>query len=223
MITEITSRPGSSSNPGTPSGGATSTLGTPGRSLHVQPFNELTRRMTRQDMMEYLLCPDNKTMEEQRLLQKMAFYGAGGMSLAGVVTYWLAGKLPWHHFNSWYPPKAFVPFSRTCLAFCAASIPYVLSQQWGIAAIMKLPEDSQLSFMTRRYLMTQRGSVMFTRSEVREVTKQEMAEYGGVGAQDPRNAHMQAPPPGGGMNAEYTLSQEQFLPIAQSGYKPPPV
>ena len=204
------------------SGGATSKIGTPGQSLHFRPFNDLTRRMSRKDMTDFLFNTSNLNEHEKSILTQIAFFGLGGMLTTWSLTFYLTKYLPWGYFNIFSPPRGFVPFSRVCFAFSASSIPFVLSQQWGLQQILLLPEESQLAFQTRRYLMTQRGNVLFTRSEVREVPKEEMIRQGGVGLQNPRQASMQAPPPQGGGQVEYALAQDQYLPPAQAGYKPPP-
>lgn len=199
-------------------------IGQPGKTFHVRQFDDLTRRMTRSDMMKFVSDPNNLSEHEQGILTKMMYYGAGGSTLAGGLGFYVSRFLPWRYFNGdALPFKNFITVGRVGIGFAFASVPFVIAQKWGLEQILSLPEESRLAFMTRRFLMTQRGNVLFTRSEVQEITKDELKRRGAVGGMDPRNAVMQAQAPEGGINADYTLSQQQQLvPIAQTGYKPPP-
>eukprot|EP00759_Apiculatamorpha_spiralis_P041159 PhF_6_TR39763/c0_g1_i1/m.59165 len=207
----------------TPGGGgiSTSNVGTPGAGLHTRKFDELTRRMTRQDLMNFIMDEKNLTPIEKQLIEQTFMFSFGGMIAAGGITYGLTSYLPWRHFKPYLPFAKFVVASRVTLSLAAASIPFAVGQQWGLQQILALPEDSNLAFNTRRYLMTQQGNIMFSRTQAREIPKEELIASGAVGA-DPRNANMQMPDPRGGINPEYTLQQQQLVPIAQTGYKAAP-
>ena len=204
------------------SGGAASQVGQPGKTMYQRPVDELTRPMTRQDFINFISDPEQMDESERHLfytVSRVNFFSTFGGFAAG---FYLAKFFPWKKLEVLKPPKHYVMIGRTFIGFGFLSVSFLLSQRWALQQIMKLDEGSPLLFNTKRFLMSQRGNMMFARSEIKEITKADMEKFGGVGNNDAQDLMMKQPAPDGSINTEYSLSHEQFLPIAQTGYKPPP-
>ncbi|KNH03636.1 hypothetical protein XU18_3316 [Perkinsela sp. CCAP 1560/4] len=205
-----------------PGGGATPNVGQPGKTMYMRPFDDYTRPMTRSDFIKAINDPNELNDRERALLSKVAGIGIGS-TLSGFAFGFYGSKfLPWKKFERLSPPKHYVLIGRSIFGFGALGVAFIFSQRWGLQQIMNLGDESALLFHTKRFLMSQRGNMMFARSEIKSVSKSEMERLGNISSTDYRDHTMSTPAPDGSINTEFALSQEQFLPIAQTGYKPPP-
>eukprot|EP00009_Paramoeba_aestuarina_P012976 CAMPEP_0201528042 /NCGR_PEP_ID=MMETSP0161_2-20130828/37173_1 /ASSEMBLY_ACC=CAM_ASM_000251 /TAXON_ID=180227 /ORGANISM="Neoparamoeba aestuarina, Strain SoJaBio B1-5/56/2" /LENGTH=200 /DNA_ID=CAMNT_0047929157 /DNA_START=39 /DNA_END=638 /DNA_ORIENTATION=- len=196
-----------------PGGGAATTVGQPGKTMFTRPMDEYTRPMTREDYIKAVFDPKEMSPEERALFKKISTINAlstvGGFAFG----FYFSRFLPWKRFEALNPPKHYRAFGRTVMGFGMLSVSFVLSQRWGLQQIMNLGEDSPLLFHTKRFLMSQRGNMMFARSEMRVVTKDEIRERSDPDITNYSDKTMSSRAPDGKINAEFSLSQDQFLPI----------
>ena len=203
-------------------GGASSGVGQPGKSMYQRPFDDFTRPMTRGDLLNFLTDPNQMDESERQLLIKVMSVNMA-CTFGGFFTgFFFSRYLPWKRLEVLQPPKHYIFLGRLTMGFSLLSITYIASQRWALQQIMKLDENSPLLFNIKRFLLTQRGNMMFARAEVREISKAEIEQRGGVGSESAQDVIMKQPSPDGTINTEFSLAQQQLLPIAQTGYKPPP-
>ncbi|CAD2216015.1 hypothetical protein AGDE_00193 [Angomonas deanei] len=116
---------------------------------------------------------------------------------------------------------------RICFGVAAASIPYVLIQQWFVAKVLDMNErESGLSFNLRRLMLAQRSGMMFQRTATREITREEQNQLLREAEQhvvENRSGKRAAAGLGTGpTDVNLQLSGQVLTPVAQTGYKAMP-
>ena len=88
---------------------------------------------------------------------------------------------------------------------------------------MQLDEkQSVLAFHVKRLLITQRTSLLFSRSQVREVTKEEQAKLGMQNVTIRQQESRAIGGTGKSIDVDLAMQQQVLTPVAQTGYKSNP-
>lgn len=203
-------------------GGADGAIGQPGKTMSMLSFDEKTRPITRKDLFKFLSDEKNISAHEKELIQNAMIYGVSG-SVIGFFGGWtLSGLLPWRWLEkrNIAPFKGFAKFGRFCFGVTGLSMPFLWVQQWLVGEIMKLDEQqSVLAFQVKRLLITQRTSLLFSRSQVREVTKEEQAKLGMQNVTIRQQESRALGGTGKSIDVDLAMQQQVLTPVAQTGYK----
>lgn len=222
-----------------PSGGGTRDLGTVTAGMAIMNFDEKTKPYTREDMIQFLMnYKDNLNEEELRLVEKGMLGTFVGMPLCGFLGYKISGNFGWQRvvrafapLDEGGPPSKWVrripTFGRCVFGLAAASIPYVVVQQWFVSRVLEMSErESALSFNVRRLMLAQRSGMMFKRTATREVTREEQQQLlreAEAHANENRSGDRVASGLGTGRpDVNLQLGQQVLTPVATAGYKPMP-
>nr|CCC96152.1 unnamed protein product [Trypanosoma congolense IL3000] len=221
-------------------GGGVRELGTVTAGMAIMNFDEKTKPYTRADLLRFLQnYEENLTYEEKELVYKGMLYTFAGMPLAFVAGYKLSSRLAWHRVaramsstssngspsgQPWLA-RNISTVGKTLFGLAASTVPYMVVQQWFISRLLAMNEnESNLSFHVRRLMITQRSSMMFTRTATREVTREEQERLMGEAAH--QSAENRSGRRGGAslgaMDVNLKLGQQVMTPVAQTGYKPMP-
>jgi len=207
------------------SGGADGSVGQPGKTMSMLSFDEKTRPITRKDLFNFMKDEKNLTEKEKEILSNAMMYGISG-SVVGFLGGWtFSGLLPWRWLEkrSIAPFKGFAKFGRFCFGVTGLSLPFLWVQQWVVGEIMQLDEkQSVLAFHVKRLLITQRTSLLFSRSQVREVTKEEQAKLGMQNVTIRQQESRAIGGTGKSIDVDLAMQQQVLTPVAQTGYKSNP-
>ncbi|RNF12073.1 hypothetical protein TraAM80_00490 [Trypanosoma rangeli] len=221
-------------------GGGVRELGTVTAGMAMMNFDEKTRPYTRADFLNFLQNYENNlSLSEIRLIEKGMLGTFVGMPLGFFLGYKLSSRLAWHRIvrvfatidgkeaagkPSWIVRN--IPrIGKTLFGLTAATIPYMVAQQWFISRVLELDEhESNLSFHVRRLMITQRSGMMFKRTATREVTREEQEQLLQNATEQMEENRMgrRGGAPAGTMDVNLRLGQQVMTPVAQSGYKPMP-
>ena len=203
-------------------GGGDGNVGTPGKTMEMLSFDDKTRPISRSDLFNFLKDPKNTTDYEKKLMNDAMVYGVSGSIIGFVCGYQLSKLLPfrWLEKKTMRAPKHLVKFSRIAFGFCGAAFPFFWVQQWAVGELLKLDETSSaLSFHAKRLLVTQRSSLLFTRSQIREVTKEEQAKLGQQNVTIRQQESRAIGGKGTSVDVDLAMQQQVLTPVAQTGYK----
>ncbi|KAG8342641.1 hypothetical protein ERJ75_001651400 [Trypanosoma vivax] len=221
-------------------GGGVRELGTVTAGMAMMNFDEKTKPYTRADLLEFIQNYEkNLNPEELLLVKKGMFFTFVGMPLAFIVGYKVASRLAWHRISrALGSPKgkenvAKTPWvvrniqkvGQTIFGLGAATLPYVFAQQWFISRVLEMDEhQSDLSFHLRRLMITQRSSMMFTRTATREVTREEQQRLTdeAIAQEEENRSGRRGGAAAGATDINLRLGQQAMTPVAQAGYKPLP-
>jgi hypothetical protein len=202
-------------------GGGSSEVGKVTPTMQVLSFDEKTRPITRRDLFTFVSDPNNLSQEERDILQWTSTYGTSGCILGAAAGWKIGGMLPvrWIEKRGIAPFKGFAKFGKISFAVCGLSIPFILVQQQCIEKMLALDETkSLLAFHVKRYMITQRSSLLFSRGQIKEVTKEDQQRLTTANA-----SLRQADAAATGTKAvdvNLALQQQVLTPVAQTGYKP---
>jgi hypothetical protein len=207
-------------------GGGVREVGTVTGGMAIMNFDEKTRPYSREDFINFISnyqanCDD----AEIALIHKGMAVTATAIPLTFLLSFKLTKRLPWYRIEKMMPVPYIAKIGRLMLSFSAASIPYVWIQTWIASEILSLPSSSNLAFHVKRLMILQRNSMMFQKTETREVTKEEQERMSrdatAIAIENRRNMRPQT---GGSLDVNLALGQQALTPVAQTGYKPmPPV
>lgn len=217
-------------------GGGVREVGTVTAGMAIMNFDAKTKPYTRQDFLHFLQDYDKNLNEaELRIVERGMFGTLVGMPLAFGVGYTLSGRLGWHRVvkavsatstpDQW---SRHVPtFGRVVFGLAAASIPYMVIQQWFVTTVLEMDEhSSNLSYHVRRLMLSQRSGMMFQRTATREVTREEQQQLlreSEMQVNENRSGQRVASGLGTGpVDVNLQLGQQVLTPVAQTGYKPMP-
>lgn len=222
-------------SPGAGGGGGAKDVGNVTGGMNVLSYDEKTRPFNRQDMIDFLWDYDkNLTEKEFSLMRKsMAILGLG-MPLGGYCGYALGRNFVKNRAKSLAQiPFAWVPTAvKSAFVFTGCSVPYIMGQQWTVTQILDMDDsESLLAFHTKRLMIVQRSSMMFSKTSAREVTREEQEALaaqgnktrigkGGVALGEAQGKGGGAGRPG--LDVNLALGQQALTPIAQSGYQDMP-
>eukprot|EP00744_Colponema_vietnamica_P023002 GILI01033157.1.p1 GENE.GILI01033157.1~~GILI01033157.1.p1 ORF type:complete len:208 (+),score=34.79 GILI01033157.1:54-677(+) len=184
-------------------------------------FDDRTRPFEREDLSDYIVN-NYYTMpiEEKSIVDRAIYSMAIGVTAAFSTGYYLSGKMPWKQMGKNIGFPKVYRFGRPCFGLALCVFPLVYVQQRFLSEVGELPMSFPLSFHIRRMLITQRGAVMFGRSTLREVTKEEQTALERAAVQIKReNTNTLT---GNSIDVNAELQKQVMLPIAQSGYKSMP-
>ncbi len=207
---------------GSSSGGGDGDVGKPGKSMSMLPFDAKTRPITRRDLYKFGMEEGNLSDHEKDIITKSFVYGITGTLAGGFVGYTLSGYLPfrWLEKKAIIPFKGFARFGRICFAISGASFPFLYVQQWCMTEVLKLDEQqSVFAFHIKRLLITQRSSLIFTRGQVREVTKEEQQRLSSQNITIRQQESRAVGGSGSSVNVDLVMQQQVLTPVAQTGYK----
>ncbi|RNF27120.1 uncharacterized protein Tco025E_00618 [Trypanosoma conorhini] len=221
-------------------GGGVRELGTVTAGMAMMNFDEKTRPYTRADFLKFLQnYEENLSPSEMRLIEKGMLATFLGMPLGFLLGYKLSSRLAWHRVvrafatvdgkeaagkPSWIV-RNISGIGKTLFGLTAATIPYLLVQQWFISRVLELDEhESNLSFHVRRLMITQRSGMMFKRTATREVTREEQDRLlqEATEQMEENRSGRRGGAPAGAMDVNLRLGQQVMTPVAQSGYRPMP-
>jgi hypothetical protein len=203
-------------------GGGEQAVGTPGKSMELVSFDEKTRPITRQDLFNFLMDEKNTSDYEKSILIDAAKYGVTGTVAGFIGGYAVSSLLPWRWLEkrAVRPFPGFAKFGRITFGMCGASIPFFMVQQWTTDRFLELDEmKSVLAFHVKRLLITQRSSLLFTRSQVREVTKEEQKKLAQQNVTIRQQDSVAAGGRGTSVDINLAMQQQVLTPVAQTGYK----
>ena len=220
-------------------GGGIRDIGTVTSGMAIMNFDEKTKPYTRADLINFLMnYQDNLNEEELRLVEKGMMGTFVGMPAFFAAGYFLSGRLGWHRvvramapLNQGDKPSWFVQhlpkIGRTVFGLTAATIPYIVVQQWFVSRVLELDErTSYLSFHVRRLMLSQRSGMMFKRTATREVTREEqqrLMREAEAHVNENRSGQRVSQGLGSGpVDVNLQLGQQVLTPVAQTGYKPMP-
>lgn len=199
---------------------------TPG--MRLMTFDEKTKPISREEYVEFLLGYEkNFRPVEKELFMRSLAVGVVSMGVGAYVGRRLIQRLSWKRMEE----RGLLPFpwlplaGRIAGAIAGASFPYALVQQWTISQILDMDDrESLLAFHTKRLMIVQRGSMMFSREATREVTREEQQALAmeaanvrsGRDALDSPDAAPKRRP----TDVNLMLGQQALTPVAQTGYKP---
>lgn len=205
-------------------GGGIREIGTVTGGMAMMNFDEKTRPYTREDFLKFLQNYDtNLNDAEKRLLEKGMAGTIIGMPVTFAATYMITKRLAWHRVARMVPYPWIPKAGRFCLAASAATLPYMYVQSWFVNSVFALDSSSDLAFHLKRYMVTQRNGMMFSRTATREVTREEQQALGKEATEHVLSNRMaNRPSSNGAMDVNLALGGQVMLPPAQSGYKPLP-
>jgi len=214
------------------SGGATAEVGAygAGPTMRAVDWDEKTRPMTRADFIAMATDGDRLSAEEKRIMTNGAIMGAGGCMLAYIGGKRMASWAPWQVLEHRYPGfKTYRPWAIRATGVQLAFIPYVLSQSYLTRELLALDErDGHLfAWELKRYLIAQRGTMLWGRHDMREITKRDqeklLKKEEDLAFKAQREVHGMGDVSGEGrrVNVDLALGKQQLTPFAQSGYKDP--
>ena len=202
--------------------GANPEVGEPTKAVRYLPHDEKSRPMSRDDFIKFLLDYDNTlNREEQTILTQAAGMMVVGPLVSGFVVKKLANRMSFAPMEKkkLLPFKQFPAVARWSFALAAATIPFMAAQEWCLQSILDMDDTkSQLCFNTKRYLMMQRGQMLFSRGGTREITKEEMkanVENEVMYKQGKQVSGTRNPK----TDVNAALGAQQLVPVAQTGYQ----
>ncbi|KAG5470742.1 hypothetical protein LSCM1_01991 [Leishmania martiniquensis] len=220
-------------------GGGVREIGTVTSGMAIMNFDQKTKPYTRDDFVQFLMnYQENLNEEELRLVEKGMAGTFVGMPLFFGAGYFLSGRFGWHRvvravapLNEGGRPSWFAThlprIGRTAFGLAAATVPYLVMQQWFVSRVLELDErESNLSFHVRRLMLAQRSGMMFKRTATREVTREEqqrLLREAEAHANENRSGQRVSQGLGTGpLDVNLQLGQQVLTPVAQTGYKPMP-
>ncbi|ORC87425.1 uncharacterized protein TM35_000222240 [Trypanosoma theileri] len=220
-------------------GGGVRELGTVTAGMAMMNFDEKTKPYTRADFVRFLQnYEENLSPTEMRLIERGMLGTFVGMPLFFYLGYKISSRFAWHRVvraiapidgkdrvgkPSWIVRNT-PTIGKTLFGLSAATIPYMVVQQWFISRVLELDEHtSSLSFHVRRLMITQRSGMMFKRTATREVTREEQERLLTQSA-ELMEENRSGRRGGAGMATDVNLrlGQQVLTPVAQTGYKPIP-
>lgn len=221
-------------------GGGARGLGTVTAGMAVMNFDEKTKPYTRQDFIEFLMDYEKNLSEtELRLVEKGMLGTFVGMPAFFAGGYALSSRFGWHRVMRAMAPlggdqgingkwvRRVPTLGRVTFGLAAATIPYMVVQQWFVGKVLDMDErESNLSFHVRRLMLAQRGNMMFKRTATREVTRGEqdrlMREAEGQVNENRSGSRVAQGLATGPMDVNLQLGGQVLTPVAQTGYKEMP-
>ncbi|SCU67715.1 uncharacterized protein TEOVI_000506800 [Trypanosoma equiperdum] len=221
-------------------GGGVRELGTVTAGMAMMNFDEKTKPYTRTDLIKFLQnYEENLTPPEKQLVWQGMLGTLVGMPLAFFVGYKVSSRFAWHRVGRALTPiggkgreekpswliRNISTVGQVMFGLAASTIPYIVVQQWFISRVLAADEhEGNLSFHVRRLMITQRSSMMFTRTATREVTREEQERLMGEATQHSaeNRSGRQGGAPLGVTDVNLRLGQQAMTPVAQTGYKPMP-
>lgn len=202
-------------------GGGIENVGTVKPTMQMMSWDDKTRPMSRADLWKFASNPDNLKPNERELLEKAAIAGPGGMVLGGLLGWQFQKKFNWKWLGKRAPGLIpMMPLGRVSFVMVGMSIPYMCVQQWLVNEVLALDEfESDLAFHVKRFIVMQRGQLMFTKTQTREVTPEEQQKLGAASVEQ-RRATALAASHGerGSMDVNAALTAQTLTPHAQTGY-----
>ncbi|KAG5471161.1 hypothetical protein CUR178_02472 [Leishmania enriettii] len=220
-------------------GGGVREIGTVTSGMAIMNFDQKTKPYTRNDFVQFLMnYQENLNEEELRLVEKGMMGTFVGMPVFFGAGYSLSGRLGWHRVSRAMAPLneggrpgrlvSHLPrIGRTAFGLTAATVPYMVMQQWFVSRVLELDErESNLSFHVRRLMLSQRSGMMFKRTATREVTREEqqrLMREAEAHVNENRSGQRVSQGLGTGpVDVNLQLGQQVLTPVAQTGYKPMP-
>ncbi|KAG5470329.1 hypothetical protein LSCM4_03024 [Leishmania orientalis] len=220
-------------------GGGVREIGTVTSGMAIMNFDQKTKPYTRNDFVQFLMkYHENLNEEELRLVEKGMMGTFVGMPVFFGAGYLLSGRLGWHRVSRAMAPLneggrpgwlvSHLPrIGRTAFGLTAATVPYMVMQQWFVSRVLELDErESNLSFHVRRLMLSQRSGMMFKRTATREVTREEqqrLLREAEAHVNENRSGQRVSQGLGTGpVDVNLQLGQQVLTPVAQTGYKPMP-
>lgn len=203
-------------------GGGAKEIGQVTGGMQMMSFDERTRPFTRGDMVNFIMNYQTNCNDKEKKLIHDSMLAGLSIPLAGFIGYRLSNRLPYKSIAKMMPINVFKPVARFSFTVSAMSIPIILIQQWVVSTILEMDDkDSMLAFHTKRFMIMQRGSMMFQRTATREVTLEEQQRLSQQAAEfrTTRTAGLPSHQ-GSDINVNLALTQQVLTPIAQTGYKP---
>ncbi len=197
-------------------GGGRKDVGQVTGGMKVLPWDDKMAPVTRKEVFNTMMTPGGLTEEEKALVVRSTYEGCGGMVAAFGSMWFLTRYINWSLFRPFKPFKHFEIVSRLCLSSAAASIPLVYVQQKLLRQVLDLNDyESVFAFQVKRWIICQRGTLLFKKKEIREVTKAEQEAYGNLAAEQAtrRQAMLKS-----GVDVNASMSGQALTPIAQTGY-----
>jgi hypothetical protein len=204
-------------------GGGIEEVGTVRPTMQMLSWDDKTRPMSRNDMLNFVSNPENLTPREVEIITNSAIFGPTGIVAAGYAGWKTSNLMPWSWVIKRYPPfKQIVPLFRFSFVGTAVAFPFMAVQQYCLSSLLALDDDeSLLAFHTKRFLIMQRSQMLFTKTSAREVTKEEQESLGAASLdQRKANAMMAGATSSnpGSVDVNLALQQQALTPVAQSGY-----
>jgi hypothetical protein len=211
-------------NNGGGGGGGVREVGTVTGGMAMMNFDEKTRPYTREDFLKFMQNYDTNLNEgEKRLLEKGMAGTIIGMPATFFATYMVTKRLAWHRVMRMVPYPWIPKAGRFCLAASASTVPYMYVQSWFVNSVLALDSSSDFAFHLKRFMVTQRNGMMFSRTATREVTREEQQALSREATEHVMSNRMANRPTSNGvMDVNLALGGQVMLPPAQTGYKPLP-
>eukprot|EP00758_Cryptobia_borreli_P003211 Tbor_TRINITY_DN3612_c0_g1::TRINITY_DN3612_c0_g1_i1::g.286::m.286 len=202
-------------------GGGAQEVGDVTGTMAVRHFDDQNRPFIREDLSNYVLS-GNMTTEELDVLYRMMYKCGSLLPTAFALGFWASKRhIKWKYVERTIGIPKFEYIGRFVFGFAFMAVPLTYIQQSTIEDLTGLPQSSTLGFQIRRMLISQRGAIMFGRSSLREVTKEEQRRHEAVSIEVNRNNSQLMSGESVNVNAE--LQKQVLLPVAQTGYTKPPV
>lgn len=203
------------------SGGGVKDVGDVTGTMAFRQFDQKTRPFERTDVTTYVSQNwGNLPSYEDALIKKLMLQAAVALPLSFAAGVYFTRSMNWKQIS-----KSLGVGVNTCKfvgqlsgGLCGVSIPFVVIQQGFIAEVNELPQESELGFQLRRMMISQRGAVMFSHGNMREVSREEQEARSAADVTVKRGQSNMLS--GSDINVNAELTKQQLLPVAQSGYKP---
>lgn len=189
--------------------------------MQMLSWDDKTRPMTRRDLLHFMMDEKNLTKSEKDLLAEAAVFGPSLIAAGAFVGWRLVKFMSWNVMVKKQPHlKPMIPLFKASVIGTFMGFPYLYVQQWTIDRILALDEsDSLLAFHVKRFMIIQRNQMMFSRGNMREVSREEQEKLGAASLELRKaNAMLGSGGARGSVDVNAALTQQVMTPVAQTGY-----